>query len=69
MEGPHREVVGVAVMDSKLLCKVVQRVKGVAGIEALLVLPVAALHLTVVAWRVGTDKLVPDTQVGGSGFK
>ena len=35
-------------MDRKLLCKVVQRIEYVAGIEAFLVLTVAALHLTVV---------------------
>ena len=40
-----------------------------AGIEALLVLPVAALHLAVVAGCVGTNELVPDAQLGGSGFK
>ena len=31
-------------MDSKLLRKVVQRVKAVTGIKAFLVLPVTALH-------------------------
>ncbi len=35
-------------MDGKLLCKIVQRVKAVAGIESFLVFPVAALHLAVV---------------------
>ena len=32
----------------KLLCEIVQRIERVAGIEAFLVLTVAALHLTVV---------------------
>ena len=53
-------------MDSELLCKVIQRIEAVAGVKAFLVLPVAALHFTVVAWRVGADELVPDTQLGGS---
>ena len=56
-------------MDSKLLCKIVQRVKAVAGIESFLVFPVAALHLAVVSGGIGTDKLVSDTQFSGSGFK
>ena len=41
---PHRKVVGAAVMDSKLLVKVIKREKAVTGIKALLVLPVAAFH-------------------------
>ena len=40
-----------------------------AGIETFLVLPVAALHLAVVARRVGTDEFVSDAQSGGSDFK
>ena len=48
-------------MDSELLCKVVRRVKAAAGIEALLILAVTSLHFAVVARRVGTDELVPDT--------
>ena len=49
VEGPHREVVGAAVMNGELLCKVIQGVEAVAGVKAFLVLPVAALHLAVVA--------------------
>ena len=47
-------------MDGELLCKVIQGIKAVAGIEALLVLAVAALHLSVVARGVGADELVAD---------
>ena len=68
-EGPHGKVIGAAVMDGELLIKIVQRIKTVAGIEAFLVLPVAALHLAVVARRVGTDELVADPQLGGCGLK
>ena len=64
-KGPHREVVGAAVVDSELFCEVIQGVKAVAGVKAFLVLPVAALHLAVVAGRVGTDELVADTQFPG----
>lgn len=56
-------------MDGELFCKVVQRIKAVAGVKALLVLPVAALHFAIVSGRVGANELVPDPQFGGSGFK
>ena len=56
-------------MDSELLSEVVQGVKAVGGIEALLVLPVAALHLAVMAGRVGADELMADTQLGCGGLK
>ena len=69
VEGPHGKVVGAAVMDGKLLSEVIQRVKAVGGIEALLILPVAALHLAVVAGRIGANELVADTQLSGSGLK
>ena len=59
-ERPHGEVVCAAVMDSELLFKIVQRVKSVAVIESFLVLPVAALHLSVVPGGIGTDEFVPD---------
>ena len=35
-------------------------IKAVAGVEAFLVLAVAALHLAVMAWGVGADELVAD---------
>ena len=66
MERSHGEVVGAAVMDSELLCKVVQRIERMAGIEALLILAVAALHFAVVPRRIRTDQLMPDTQLGVS---
>ena len=56
-------------MDSELPGEVIQGVKTVAGIEALLILAVAALHFTVVPWSIGADELVTDTQLGGSGLK
>ena len=69
MERSHGEVVGAAVMDSELLCKVVQRIECVAGIEALLVLTVAALHLTVVPRRIWTNELMPDAQLSSRPLK
>ena len=56
-------------MDSELLCKVVQRIECVAGIEALLVLTVAALHLTVVPRRIWTNELMPDAQLSSRPLK
>ena len=44
-------------MDGELFCKVVQRIKAVAGVKALLVLPVAALDLAIVAGREGRMSL------------
>ena len=69
MKGPHGEVVGAAVVDRKLLCEIVQRIECVAGIEAFLILAVAALDLAVVARRVRTDQFMPDIQFGGRFFK
>ena len=69
VQRPHRKIVGAAVMDSELVCEVVKGEEAMAGVKALLVLPVAALYLAVVARCVGTDKLVADTQLSGSGFK
>ena len=56
-------------MGGELSGEVIQGVKTVAGIEALLILAVTTLHFTVVAGRVGADKLVADTKLGGSGLK
>ena len=56
-------------MDGELLCKVIQGVEAVARVKAFLVLPVAALHLAVMAWRVRTDKFAADTKPGSGGLK
>ena len=53
-------------MDSELPGEVIQGVKTMAGIEALLILAVTTLHFTVVTWSIGADELVTDTQLGGS---
>ena len=67
-KGSHREVVGAAIVDGELLCKVVRRVEAVAGVKTFLVFPVAAFHLAVMAGRVGANELMPDAQPGGSRF-
>ena len=56
-------------MDRKLLCEIVQRIERVAGIEAFLVLTVAALHLTVVPRRIWTNELMPDAQLSSRPLK
>ena len=56
-------------MDSELPGEVIQGVETVAGIKALLILAVTALHFTIVAWSIGADELVEDTQLGGGGLK
>ena len=66
---PHREVVGAAVVDGKLLCEVIQGKERVRRIEALLILAVAALHFAVVTRCIGANQLVADTQLGGSRLK
>ena len=68
-EGPHGQVVGAAVVDGKLLCKVIQGIERAARVEAFLILAVAALDLAVVARRVRTDQFMPDIQFGGRFFK
>ena len=66
---PHREVVGAAIVDSELLGKVIQRVKAVGGIKAFLVLPVTALHFSVMAWCIRADELMADAQLGSGRLK
>ena len=66
---PHREVVGATVVNSELFRKVIQGVKTVAGIKAFLVFSVAAFYFAVVARGIGSDELVADAQLGGSGLK
>lgn len=56
-------------MDSKLCCKIFQGEEGVAGVETFLVFPVAVLHFAIVAGCIGTDQLVPDSQLSGGTLK
>lgn len=66
---PHGKVVGTAIMDAKLLGTIIERVKNIAGIEAFLVLTMAAFHLAVVPGSIGTDEFVTNTQALRSRFK
>ena len=48
LEGPHREVVGAAIVNRALFLKIVQGEEGVVRIESFLVFFMATLHLAVV---------------------
>ena len=64
MKRPHGQVVGTAIVDSKLLCEIVQRIEGVAGIKVFLLLAMAALDFAVMARGIRTNGLVPNAQLG-----
>ena len=66
---PHGQVVGTAIVDSKLLCEIVQRIEGMAGIKAFLILAMAALDFVVMARGIRMNELVPNAQLGSSLFK
>ncbi len=58
---PHGEAVVVPpVVYLKLLCEILKGIEGMRSVEPLVVLPVAALHLAVMPWRIGADYLMPD---------
>ena len=56
-------------MDGELLCEIIKRIKGVAGIKTFLVFTVAALDLTVVTRGIWANQLMPDAKFGSSPFK
>ena len=59
MKRPHGQVVGTAIVDSKLLCEIVQRIEGMAGIEAFPVLAMAALDFAVMAQGICRSLIMP----------
>jgi hypothetical protein len=69
VQGAHREIIVLPLSHGELLFKISKGIKRVVGIEFLVIFPVAALHLTIVAGCVGTDQLVPDSQLSQSPFK
>ena len=69
MEGPHRNVVGTAVVDLELLVEVFKGKERMAAIKALLVFAVAALYLAVMSGRVGANQLVPDAEMSCGSLK
>ena len=67
--GPHRNVVGTAVVDLELLVEVFKGKEGVAAVKALLVFAVAALYLAVMSGRVGPDQLMADAKMSCGSLK
>lgn len=56
-------------MDGELLCEVIQGIKAVAGVKAFLILPVTALHLSVMTWRIRANEFVANTELGSGSLK
>ena len=56
-------------MHGQLCIEVGKGVEAMGVVEAVLILPVAALYLAVVAGRVGTNQLVPNAQLCGGPLK
>ena len=69
VEWSHGERVIVTLPDSKLFGKVIEGIKGVAGIEFLVVFSVAAFYFSVVTRRKRLDFLVADSKLGQRLFK
>lgn len=61
-KGSHRQLVAPGLPGSELPGKIAEGVELPLAVEPLLVFPVAALHLAVVSWRIGADKLQFDSQ-------
>ena len=68
-EWSHREVVILSLPDGKLLFEVGKGEKLMAGVEFLVVLPVAAFYLAIMSGCVRSDQLVPDAELVHSSFE
>ena len=62
-------MIGGSSIHSELSIEVGKGVEAMGVVEAVLILPVATLHLAVVAGRVGTNQLVPNAQLCGGPLK
>ena len=69
VERSHGEIVILPLSDRQLLLKISKGIKGVAGIEFLIVLSMATLNLTVVPWGVRLNQLVQDAKLFQSSFE
>ena len=65
VEGPHRQVIRAAVINSELFLKALQREKGVKRIKAFLVFPVTAFHLAIMSGCVRTERYIETGGVPG----
>ena len=69
MKESHRQVVGTALMGSKLFFKVKQGEKGMGGIETFLIFAVASLNFAIVSGDVGTNQFMLNIQLSGDFLK
>ena len=69
MERSHRDVVRPCLVCRELGTKILKREEAVGIVKALLILPVAALHLAIVTRGIGSDELVSDAQLVGGLLK
>ena len=69
VEGSHGKVIGTTIVDSKLVCEIIQRIESMAGIEAFLVFTVTALDLAVVTRGIRANEFVAHSQLGSCIFK
>ena len=63
-EGSHREVVVLTLPSGKLGFKVLKGKERVGCVELLIVFPVAALHFSVVSWRIRLNQFMLDPKFG-----
>ena len=69
MKGTHGTGVAQALVGSFPPTKVGEGIETVCVVKALLVLTMAAFHLSIVAGRIGADELVANSQLSGRCLK
>ena len=69
VKGTHGKIVVITLANGELLLKVGKRIELMGSVKLLIVFAVAALNLSIVSWRIGTNKLVTDTKLCESGLK
>ena len=69
VERSHGEIVILPSSDRQLLLKISKGIKGVTGIEFLIVLSMATLNLTVVPRGIRLNQLMPDAKLFQSNLK
>ena len=69
VEGTHGKVVVVTLPDSKLISEILKGKEFMRSVKLLIVLAVAALHLTIVSRRKWPDELVRNAELGKRCFK
>ena len=62
VERSHREIIILCLADSELFGKILERIKGVAGIEFFIVFSTTASHLAIMPGREWTNFLMQDSK-------